>query len=135
MMRAVCMAVSIETFLLTVLAAAAAGWGQAFLAPLGAEAGPERDVFAQDPPRQELRDEKPVAGIDLDALLAAHNRIRAENELQPLRANRQLAEAARDHARDMAEHQKLSHEGSDDSDPAKRVKRRGYRFQEVGENI
>jgi len=35
----------------------------------------------------------------------------------------------------MAEHQKLSHEGSDGSDPAKRVKRRGYRYQEVGENI
>src|SRR5438105_5499305 len=35
----------------------------------------------------------------------------------------------------MAEHQKLGHKGRDGSDPAKRVKRRGYRFQEVGENV
>jgi len=76
-----------------------------------------------------------VAGIDLDALIKAHNRERAMEKLPPLRPNPQLAEAARDQARDMAEHQKLSHEGSDGSDPAKRVKRHGYKYQEVGENI
>jgi uncharacterized protein YkwD len=75
------------------------------------------------------------AGIDLDALIAAHNRERAKEKLPPLRPNAQLAEAAREHARDMAEHKKLSHEGSDGSDPAKRVKRHGYRYQEVGENV
>jgi uncharacterized protein YkwD len=84
---------------------------------------------------REPRDASQVPGIDLDALIEAHNRERAKEKLPPLRANALLAAAARDHARDMAEHKKLSHEGSDGSDPAKRVKRHGYRYQEVGENV
>jgi uncharacterized protein YkwD len=68
-------------------------------------------------------------------VVEAHNRVRAEHKLSPLKVNAQLTEAARGHARDMAEHQKLSHEGSDGSTTAQRVKKRGYRYQEVGENI
>jgi uncharacterized protein YkwD len=74
-------------------------------------------------------------GINLDDLIAAHNRERAKAKLPALQVNALLAEAARDHARDMAEHHKLSHEGSDGSDSAKRVKRRGYRCRAVGENV
>jgi uncharacterized protein YkwD len=84
---------------------------------------------------REPRDARQVPGIDLDALIESHNRERAKEKLPPLRANPLLAAAAREHARDMAEHQKLSHEGSDGSDPAQRVKRHGYRYQEVGENV
>jgi uncharacterized protein YkwD len=84
---------------------------------------------------REPRNASQVPGIDLDALVEAHNRERAKEKLPPLRLNPLLAEAARDHARDMAEHKKLSHEGSDGSDPAQRVKRHGYRYQEVGENV
>jgi uncharacterized protein YkwD len=75
------------------------------------------------------------SGFDPDALIAAHNRERAADSLPPLRANAQLSEAARNHARDMAEHRELSHKGSDGSDPATRVKRGGYRFRAVGENV
>jgi uncharacterized protein YkwD len=84
---------------------------------------------------REPRGASQVPGIDLDALIEAHNRERAKEKLPPLRANALLAAAARDHARDMAEHKKLSHEGSDGSDPAQRVKRNGYRYQDVGENV
>jgi uncharacterized protein YkwD len=87
-------------------------------------------VFPAEPGTQA----QPV-GPDLAALIEAHNRVRAESKRPPLRANSQLAEAARDHARDMAEHNNLSHEGSDGSDVAKRVKKRGYRYEEIGENI
>ena len=69
------------------------------------------------------------------ALIEAHNRVRAEAKLLPLKAIAPLTEAARSHARDMAEHQKLGHEGSDGSTVSKRVKQRGYRYQEVGENV
>ena len=70
----------------------------------------------------------------LQALVAA-NKIRAEEKLPPLKANDKLTEAARDHARDMAEHTHLTHEGSDGSDPGKRIKRRGYVFKGFGENV
>jgi uncharacterized protein YkwD len=69
------------------------------------------------------------------ALIAAHNRARAEAKLPPLKVNAQLTEAARAHARDMAEHQELSHEGSDGSTVTKRVKQRGYRYEQIGENV
>ena len=72
---------------------------------------------------------------DLTPLIEAHNRVRAEAKLPALKANPQLTEAARAHALDMAEHQELSHEGSDGSTVSKRVKQRGYRYQDVGENI
>ncbi len=72
---------------------------------------------------------------DLTPLIEAHNRERTAAKLPPLKVSPQLTEAARDHARDMAEHQKLSHDGSDGSTVSKRVKQRGYRYQEVGENV
>src|SRR5690242_12010288 len=85
---------------------------------------------AGDPPR------KPKASkIDLSALLELHNKARAEADLGPLKRNDKLDEAARVHARDMADHDKMTHEGSDGSDAAQRVKRQGYHYQEVGENV
>ena len=76
-----------------------------------------------------------VADSTLDDLLAAHNRVRAEEKLPPLRLNDRLTEAARGHARDMAEHNELTHDGSDGSDPKARIKRTGYHYQEIGENV
>jgi hypothetical protein len=52
----------------------------------------------------------------LQALVEAHNKVRAEEKLPPLKANDKLTLAARDHARDMAEHTHLTHDGSDGSD-------------------
>ncbi len=71
----------------------------------------------------------------LQALVEAHNKVRAEEKLPPLKANDKLTLAARDHARDMAEHKHLTHDGSDGSDPGKRIKRRGYVFKGYGENV
>ena len=63
------------------------------------------------------RTDREPADPTIDELLAAHNKVRAEEKRPPLKLNAQLTEAARGHARDMAEHNKLSHEGSDGSDP------------------
>ena len=69
------------------------------------------------------------------ALLAAHNREREKKGLGPLKLSEKLSEAAAVHAKDMAEHQKLDHTGSDKSKVAERVKRTGYPYVLVGENI
>jgi uncharacterized protein YkwD len=82
-----------------------------------------------------LRPARAAADLILDDLLAAHNKVRAAEDLPPLKANARLTEAARAHARDMAEHDKLSHDGSDGSDPPDRIKRAKYHYQEVGENV
>ena len=75
------------------------------------------------------------ADATLGDLLAAHNKVRAEEKRPPLKANARLTQAARVHARDMAEHGHQAHDGSDGSDPATRIKRTGYVYKEIGENI
>jgi len=68
-------------------------------------------------------------------LLEAHNKVRAEDERPPLAIDAKLTEAARRHAADMAEHEKMSHDGSDGSTPDERVKRAGYHFIRTAENV
>lgn len=53
----------------------------------------------------------------------------------PLRQDRRLAEAASAHARDMARHGFVEHEGSDGSSPGERATRAGYRWRSVAENV
>jgi uncharacterized protein YkwD len=69
------------------------------------------------------------------SLLAAHNRERKKEGRDPLRLSSKLCQAAAVHALDMAKHQKLDHAGSDGSTVADRIKRTGYVFVRVGENI
>ncbi|MDR3632337.1 MAG: CAP domain-containing protein [Isosphaeraceae bacterium] len=71
----------------------------------------------------------------LKTLLEAHNKERAKEKLPPLKANAQLETAAMEHARDMAQKEKMSHDGSDGSTPAERVKKAGYRYVRMGENV
>lgn len=99
---------------------------------------PSPTAPGQDPaPR---RAEKPAASdqpVDptLAEMLAAHNRYRASEKKPPLKLEPRLIEAAKAHARDMAEHNKLAHEGSDGSLPKDRVRRLGYHYEEIGENV
>ena len=53
----------------------------------------------------------------------------------PLTLSPKLCESAGAHARDMAVHQTLDHKGNDGSTVADRVKRVGYIWVRVGENI
>jgi uncharacterized protein YkwD len=53
----------------------------------------------------------------------------------PLRLSVQLNSAALAHARDMAQHDALRHEGHDGSQPAQRAERAGYRWRMIGENV
>jgi uncharacterized protein YkwD len=86
-----------------------------------AEPGPSADEAATDPV--------------LAALLEGHNRERAEADLAPLTLHPKLNASALAHARDMAEHGKMAHEGSDGSTPARRIERQGYHYRKCGENV
>ena len=68
-------------------------------------------------------------------LVEAHNKERAKEGLSPLKSDPKLTQAALVHARDMAEHGKMAHEGSDGSTPAQRAERQGYRYVKTGENV
>ncbi len=85
-------------------------------------------------PEKHVRDDDPVDPT-ITELLASHNRYRDSEKKPPLKLEPRLMEAAQAHAHDMAEHNKLAHEGSDGSLPKDRVRRLGYVYQEVGENV
>jgi uncharacterized protein YkwD len=53
----------------------------------------------------------------------------------PVRLSSVLGRAALGHAEDMASHSRMSHEGSDGSTPAKRVRAAGYDWSFVAENV
>jgi uncharacterized protein YkwD len=53
----------------------------------------------------------------------------------PLKLVGALNDAAREHAKDMAKHSVLAHEGTDGSTPAVRVTREHYAWRIVGENV
>ena len=80
-----------------------------------------------------MADEKVDPAVD--ALLVGHNRERKLEKRGPLTLSPKLCAAAAIHARDMARHQKLDHKGSDGSTVVDRVKRVGYLYIRVGENI
>jgi uncharacterized protein YkwD len=104
--------------------------GALVAAPLLACGQDERPKESGKPPTVAM-----TPDATLEALLAAHNKVRAEEKRPPLTFNARLTVSARGHARDMAEHNKLSHEGSDGSDPKTRIKRTNYHYQEIGENV
>lgn len=60
---------------------------------------------------------------------------KAFNAAPPLRLAERLSQAAQAHARDMARHSRLAHEGSDGSTPADRATRAGYAWRTVAENV
>lgn len=68
-------------------------------------------------------------------LIELHNQVREREDLPPLQRNAKLDAAARRHARDMAERQKMEHTGRDGATIIRRAREAGYRYRRVGENI
>jgi uncharacterized protein YkwD len=95
------------------------------------------ELFAWDIRPDSTAVGKPTASVDplIIELVKAHNNARAETKLPALELDAKLVEAAQLHARDMSEHQKLSHQGSDGSTPAERVKRQSFHSLRTAENI
>jgi len=63
------------------------------------------------------------------------NAYRKKHKLKPLKLNAELTEAAKAHSRDLAKWDRISHYGSDGSNPWDRVKRAGYRARLAAENV
>jgi uncharacterized protein YkwD len=63
------------------------------------------------------------------------NAYRKANGLKPLKLNTSLTEAAKNHSRDLAKWDRISHYGSDGSNPWDRVKRSGYNAKVAAENV
>lgn len=65
----------------------------------------------------------------------AINAYRRQHGLKPLQLNATLTTAAKEHSRDLAKWDRISHYGSDGSNPWDRVKRVGYRAKLAAENV
>ena len=63
------------------------------------------------------------------------NKYRRDNGLKPLKLDAQLTKAAKAHSRDLAKWDRISHFGSDGSNPWDRVKRVGYKARMAAENV
>lgn len=63
------------------------------------------------------------------------NAYRREQGLKPLKLNAELTNAAKEHSRDLAKWDRISHYGSDGSNPWDRVKRTGYKARLAAENV
>jgi uncharacterized protein YkwD len=81
--------------------------------------------------------ERDYTGTRLDAERARDlvNAYRKANGMRPLKLQPALTEAARAHSRDLAKWDRISHFGSDGSNPWDRVKRAGYHAKLAAENV
>lgn len=73
--------------------------------------------------------------LDPDKARDLINAYRKEKGLKPLKLNAALTEAAKAHSRDLAKWDRISHYGSDGSNPWDRVKRAGYNAKVAAENV
>jgi uncharacterized protein YkwD len=73
--------------------------------------------------------------LDPDKARDLINAYRREKGLKPLKLNPALTEAAKAHSRDLAKWDRISHYGSDGSNPWDRVKRAGYHAKVAAENV
>ncbi len=77
------------------------------------------------------------SGTSLNAEMARDviNAYRKKFGLKALKLNPELTEAAKSHSRDLAKWDRISHYGSDGSNPWDRVKRTGYKARLTAENV
>lgn len=73
--------------------------------------------------------------LDPDKARELINQYRKEKGLKPLKLNAELSNAAKAHARDLAKWDRISHYGSDGSNPWDRIKRTGYNARLAAENV
>lgn len=73
--------------------------------------------------------------LDPDKARELINTYRKEKGLKPLKLNAELSNAAKAHSRDLAKWDRISHYGSDGSNPWDRIKRTGYNARVAAENV
>ncbi|MEZ5842987.1 MAG: CAP domain-containing protein [Hyphomicrobiaceae bacterium] len=97
---------------------------------------PPVDARSAKAPKGALAD-RDYAATTLDAVAARDmiNAYRRQHGLKPVTLNADLTKAAKAHARDLAKWDRISHYGSDGSNPWDRVKRAGYSARVAAENV
>jgi uncharacterized protein YkwD len=76
-----------------------------------------------------------TATLDAEKARDLVNAYRRQHNLKPLTLNANLTDAAKAHSRDLARWDRISHFGSDGSNPWDRVKRTGYNPRVAAENV
>lgn len=101
-----------------------------------------RQAFSHPAPKHRQSDpaaRHPIAnqqpGFDINEMLRQVNRVRARAGVRPLRLNASLMQAARRHSQDQAHLHRMTHTGSNGSDPAARTRQAGYRGGGTAENV
>jgi uncharacterized protein YkwD len=74
-------------------------------------------------------------GLNAEMARDIINAYRKEKGLKPLKLNPELTAAAKNHSTDLAKWDRISHYGSDGSNPWDRVKRTGYKARLTAENV
>lgn len=110
-----------------------------------ASATPQRVAKLDDKAPQGSYDRAPAGALgdrnysatqlDADTARELINKYRKEKGLKPLKLNAELSSAAKAHSRDLAKWDRISHFGSDGSNPWDRVKRAGYNARLAAENV
>ncbi|MEV1328874.1 CAP domain-containing protein [Micromonospora costi] len=79
----------------------------------------------------------PTSGVSAQAreVVDLVNAERAKAGCDPVSIDDKLMTAAQRHSQDQADHQNMSHDGSDGSDPGDRIERVGYEWRTYGENV
>lgn len=77
----------------------------------------------------------PADSFDAAEALSMVNAYREKNGLPPLSLDPRLKQAAQAHAMDLASNDRISHFGSDGSDPWERVTRAGFEPKVAAENV
>jgi len=77
----------------------------------------------------------PEVKLDAEAARAEINHYRATRGLSALKIDANLTAAARRHSNDLSAHDKISHRGSDGTNPWDRVKGTGYKARLAAENV
>jgi len=76
-----------------------------------------------------------AAKLDSTEAVAMVNAYRKQNGLRALQLEPLLTQAAKGHSRDLSKWDRISHYGSDGSNPWDRVKRTGYKARLAAENV
>jgi len=94
-----------------------------------------RATASSDEDDDTLETVAPAESFQPDQALALVNGYREDNGLAPLALDPKLKEAAHAHAQDLANNDRISHFGSDGSDPWERVERTGFDAKLAAENV
>lgn len=95
---------------------------------------PSNEITKAPPGALADRDYQKTA-LDVAKATKLINAYRRKNGLKPLTIDPQLTEAAKAHSRDLAKWDRISHYGSDGSNPWDRVRRSGYTARLAAENV